>query len=91
MVDAAMVRKVAAIARLELTDQEVERMRKDLSDVLDAFAILDQAPPAEPAFQPLNLKNVTRKDEVEPSLPRTQALMNTKNTKDGYFLGPAVL
>ena len=93
MTDQAMVTKIAGIARLSLADKELEKMRKDLDEILDYFKILSQAPVSgvKPTFHPIEIKNATREDKVEPSLPREKALANTKNKEEGYFKGPSVI
>ena len=91
MVDKKTVQKVAEVARLNLSEKELEQFQKDLNEILQAFSILEKAPQAKPSFQPIEIKNATRKDEVEDSLPREKALANTKNKEDGYFKGPKVV
>ncbi len=60
------VLKLARLARLNLTDEEVEAFRKEMSDILEYVALLNDADVAglEPTSQVTGLKNVTRKDEV---------------------------
>jgi len=93
MVNKETVRKVAVTARLSLTPEEVDRFERDLNEILEAFAILEKAPTegVKPSFQPIDIKNVTRKDEVEKSLPREKALANTANKEGPYFKGPKVV
>jgi len=90
---AAEVKKVAEIARLKLTPVQIKSMDKDIKDIIKAFEVLEKAPTVgvKPSFQPIEIKNATRKDQVEPSLPRKKALANTKNKKDGYFTGPRAI
>ena len=86
------VRKVAQIARLKLSDQEVRKFSKDLESILDAFKDLERVPTrnVRPSFQPIETKNVLRKDAVERSLTQEQALANAKNKEKGFFKGPKV-
>ena len=60
------VLKLARLARLDLSDEEVESYRKELSAILDYVAQLDKADVAglEPTTQVTGLKNVTREDQV---------------------------
>jgi len=60
------VLKLARLARLDLTDEEVEAFRKEMSDILGYVAQLDGADVAglEPTSQVTGLKNVTREDMV---------------------------
>ncbi|MBI4174761.1 MAG: Asp-tRNA(Asn)/Glu-tRNA(Gln) amidotransferase subunit GatC, partial [Candidatus Aenigmarchaeota archaeon] len=82
------VEHVAAIARIKLTPSELKRMQKDLTEILAAFKTLDEAPSAEPSFQPVPMENVMREDIIEEPLPRDIALKNTKHKEKGFFKGP---
>ena len=82
------VRHVAKIARLELTKREVDKFQKDMNEILAAFKILDEAPNADPSFQPVEIKNVFREDKIETCLPNEVALKNTKHKEKGFFKGP---
>ncbi|MFH1456364.1 MAG: Asp-tRNA(Asn)/Glu-tRNA(Gln) amidotransferase subunit GatC [archaeon] len=88
-----LIEQVAKNARLNLTKKEVEEFLPQLKQVLETFSIVSKADTknTEPSFHPIKLENVTRKDEVEDSLSREEALSNTKHKKDGYFKGPKVL
>jgi len=92
MVDEETVRKVATLARINLTTEETRKFKKDLDEILEAFKVLEKAPTKgiEPSFQPLPVKNATRKDFIEPSLTQAEALANTKAKEKGYFRGPKV-
>lgn len=84
-----IVRQVAKIARLELTETEVKKFAKDLNDILSAFNDLDKArTDAKPSFQPLEIKDVLRDDTLEKSLAQDEALANTKHKENGFFKGP---
>ena len=70
------VAHLAMLARIELTDGELDRMLGELSVILDAVALVQQAPTegVEPMSHPLPLVNVARPDEVRPGLTAAQAL-----------------
>ncbi len=85
------VEHVAAIARIKLTPSELKRMQKDLTEILAAFKTLDEAPGAEPSFQPVPMENVMREDIIEEPLPRDIALKNTKHKEKGFFKGPKAI
>ena len=87
VVDAAAVRHVAELARIELTDEEIDQYRAEFADILDYFDRLD-AVPAVPAEE--RDEHVLRQDDVRPSLPPEEALRNAEETEDGYFKGPRV-
>ena len=90
------IEKVANLSRLNLTSEEEKRMKKDISDVLEAFSNLDKAFGAakkkeddvEPAFQPIDMKDVTRVDAHEEPYSQAKALSNTKHKEKGFFKGP---
>ena len=83
---------VARLARLELSDQEVERMCDQLSAILDAVGKVSELDLSgvEPTAHPLDLVNVLAEDEPRPSLPREEALANAPDPEDGFFGVPAV-
>lgn len=87
------VRHIAKLARIALTDEEIERYREQLSGILDHFQVLneidtDDVPPTAQAFA---LSNVQRPDEVRPSLPPQEVLRNAPRTEDAYLRVRAVL
>ena len=89
----ADVEHVARLARLALTDEEVDRLTGELAAVLDhaadvAALDLDGVPPTA---HPLPLRNVLRADEVRPTLPRDEVLAAAPATEDGRFRVPRIL
>ncbi|HJW97312.1 MAG TPA: Asp-tRNA(Asn)/Glu-tRNA(Gln) amidotransferase subunit GatC [archaeon] len=86
------VKRVSQVARLRLMENEIEKFTKDLEDMLEAFKDLERVDTkgVKPSFQPMETKNVLRKDRIEPSFSQEQALSNTKNKEKGYFKGPKV-
>lgn len=84
---------IARLARIALSDDEVERFRAQLSGILDHFAALAAVDTdgVEPTAHPLTLANVMRDDVIEPSLPRDDVLANAPLAEDGYFRVRAVL
>jgi aspartyl-tRNA(Asn)/glutamyl-tRNA(Gln) amidotransferase subunit C len=87
------VAKVARLARLKLTDDEVQSLTGQLGRILDYVAILDEldVSAVEPMVHAVELSNVLRADELTPSLPRTAALANAPKTDGKYFLVPAII
>ena len=87
MIDRDQVLHVAKLARLRLTDDEVERMSGELSTILDHIETigeldLDGVPPTSHV---LELENVLRADEPRPSLPRERALDQAPDpARDGF-------
>jgi aspartyl-tRNA(Asn)/glutamyl-tRNA(Gln) amidotransferase subunit C len=71
------VNHIAALARIELTDEMRERMKKDLSAVLGYIAVLDKADTAgvEPLYQVTGLQNQTRPDVHRNDFPMDEQLL----------------
>ncbi len=86
------VRKVARLARLELTDAELAVMQSQLSAILDYVAQLQQLDTSgvDELAHPLPVTNVFRTDVVQPSLPVNEALANAPRRLGDYFAVPAV-
>jgi aspartyl-tRNA(Asn)/glutamyl-tRNA(Gln) amidotransferase subunit C len=87
------VEKVAMLARLELSDAELDRMTADLGAILDHIQVLAELPLQDvgPTSQVLDLQNVLRDDVVRPSLPVEAVLANAPDREDGNFRVRAVL
>ena len=87
------VRKVASLARLELSPAELATMTEQLSAILNYFDQLKQVPTdgVEPLAHPLKVHNVFRADEPAPSLPVDLALANAPDRQGDFFGVPAVL
>jgi aspartyl-tRNA(Asn)/glutamyl-tRNA(Gln) amidotransferase subunit C len=82
------VLQLARLARLDLTDEEVEAFKKELSAILEYVAQLDKADVAglEPTTQVTGLKNVMRKDEVQDyGISRDDLLRLAPKTQDGQI------
>jgi aspartyl-tRNA(Asn)/glutamyl-tRNA(Gln) amidotransferase subunit C len=91
MIDREQVLHVARLARLELSDQEVEVMASELSGILDHVNKISELDLAgvEPTSHVVALENVTREDEPDPSLPRERALEQAPDPADGAFRVPS--
>ncbi len=86
------VRKVARLARLELTDAELAAMQPQLSAILEYVAQLQQLDTSgvDELAHPLPVTNVFRPDVLQPSLPVDEALANAPRRLGDYFAVPAV-
>jgi aspartyl-tRNA(Asn)/glutamyl-tRNA(Gln) amidotransferase subunit C len=86
------VRKVAWLARLELSDADLAAMRQQLSAILDYVAQLNEIDTTgvDELAHPLPIANVFRPDEPVPSLPVDAALQNAPKRTGDYFAVPAV-
>ncbi len=84
---------IALLARLGLTDTEVERFREQLSNILENFEILQQVDTTDipPTAQSIALQNIVRDDEVAESLPPSQILANAPQKEGNFFRVRAVL
>ncbi len=85
--------KVAALARLQLTDAEIDTFSNQLGGILDYVAMLDELDTSavEPMVHAIELTNVLRDDVLAPSLPRAEGLKNAPKQDGRYFLVPAIL
>jgi aspartyl-tRNA(Asn)/glutamyl-tRNA(Gln) amidotransferase subunit C len=93
IITTADVAKVAALARLRLDDDELERFTGQLAAVLDHAAdirALDLAG-VEPMAHPVPLGNVMRPDVPGPLLDRDEVLAAAPVAEDGQFRVPPVL
>ncbi len=86
--DQETVRKVAKVARLKLTEAELEQYAADLEDILTAFSVLDEAPSLEEFdLGPVKVEDVLREDTVcrdsDPS-----ELRDLMRTNDDWVRGP---
>ena len=88
-----MVEHIAELAKLQLTDEEIELYAEQLSAILDYAERLQAVDTTAipPTASVLPLRNVLRPDVAQPSLPRDEALANTADAADGQFRVDAVL
>jgi aspartyl-tRNA(Asn)/glutamyl-tRNA(Gln) amidotransferase subunit C len=93
MLTAEEVKKVALLARIELSDEEVEKFRKDLSMVLDYVEELKQVDTEglEIVSQVTGLQNVQREDVAVVADNLDEILANAPETKDRYYKVKAIL
>jgi len=87
------VRHIALLARLGLSEEEMERFREQLSDILENFEVLQEVDTADvdPTFQVTGMLNVVAEDEVVESSPQEDILANAPRAEDGFFRIRAVL
>ena len=84
---------IAELAKLDLTEQEIEQYAEQLSAVLDYASRLEQLNTDDipPTASVLPLQNVMREDVVRPSLPREKVIANAPAAIEGQFRVDAVL
>jgi aspartyl-tRNA(Asn)/glutamyl-tRNA(Gln) amidotransferase subunit C len=89
----ADVAHVARLARLELTDEELEQFTAQLGAVLEHAHDVEALDTAgvDPTAHPLPLRNVLREDRVTPSLDRDEVLAQAPDTEADRFKVPRIL
>jgi aspartyl-tRNA(Asn)/glutamyl-tRNA(Gln) amidotransferase subunit C len=87
------VRHVAALARLELAPEELERMRDVLSAIIAHVAELEafDVEGVLPTFYPVEIQAVLREDEITASLDRDEVLSGAPKSEAGGFAVPRVM
>ena len=81
---------VARLARLALTEEEIERLTEELGAILDAVGVVAELDLADvpPTSHPLDLVNVFAEDEPSESLPRDAVLALAPDAEAGAFRVP---
>ncbi|MBI2980436.1 MAG: Asp-tRNA(Asn)/Glu-tRNA(Gln) amidotransferase subunit GatC [Chloroflexi bacterium] len=87
------VRHIALLARLGLTEAEVDRLEEQLSNILENFEVLQQVDTSNvpPTSQSIALQNIVSDDKVAPSLSQEQVLANAPRKEGDFFRVQAVL
>jgi aspartyl-tRNA(Asn)/glutamyl-tRNA(Gln) amidotransferase subunit C len=91
VIDREQVLHVARLARLELAEEEVERMSGELSSILDHVERMNELEleNVEPTSHVVALENVLRADEPRPSWPRERVLEPAPDPAQGAFRVPS--
>ncbi len=84
---------IALLARVGLTESEVDRLSEQLSNILENFEILKQVDTSDipPTAQSISLQNVVSDDVIAPSLPLNDVLANAPQKDGDFFKVRAVL
>jgi aspartyl-tRNA(Asn)/glutamyl-tRNA(Gln) amidotransferase subunit C len=92
-IDSAEVRRIAALANLELDAETIEIFRDQLQSILDYVAMLDELDVSSipPTAYSVERRQPLREDEAQPSLRIEQALENAPGAAAGHFRVPRVL
>lgn len=87
------VARLASLARIELTDEEIARFAGEFDAILDAVASVSEVASDDvPATShPIPMTNVFRKDEVTETLTQEEALSGAPEAADGRFVVPQIL
>ena len=87
------VRNLAKLAKLNLTDRQIDKYSQDLTAVvgyMEEIKNIDVSQVSETS-RVTEEENIFREDEVKPSLSQKEALKNSNNTHNDYFLVPQIL
>ncbi len=88
-----VVRKVADLARLKVSEGELDSLVSDLSAMIGYVQVLNEVDTTDvaPMVHAVELHNVLRSDTIIESLPRSEALSNAPRSDGSYFLVPAII
>ncbi len=91
--DKETLKKVASVARINLTKNEEDSFLNELKEILNAFSEISKLDTTNVglSIQPLPVVNAFREDLIRESLSQDEALLNTTHKKDGYFKAPRVI
>lgn len=87
------VARLADLARIQLTDEEIDRFAGEFDSIMDAVASVSEVATEDvPATShPIAMTNVFREDVVENTLTQEQALAGAPEAQDGRFAVPQIL
>lgn len=93
MIDIEEVKKVANLARLQLTPEEEQEFTTQLNSILDYFEQLSEldTDKVTPTSRAINLNNIMRSDELEPFANREEILACAPETDGEFFKVPKIL
>ena len=91
-VDEKLVREIASLARLDLSQEETQMFVSQFKDILDYVSILNKVDTENvlPAYVSSANKTVIREDGIEPSVPTEEFLANAPQAKDDTIVIPRV-
>ena len=92
-VDRDEVLKISALAKLQLSEEEISLYTDQMNEILEYMKQLDEldTEDVEPLSHVLDQINMTRPDEEKTSLSRDEALQNAPETDGEYFIVPNVI
>jgi len=84
---------ISRLARISITDTDIEKMTEQLSNILDNFEILREVDTTgvPPTAQSIALQNIMRDDVITPSMPVQNVLANAPRQEEDFFKVNAVL
>ena len=91
-VNEGLVREIAFLARLDLTQEETEMFVSQFKDILDYVSILNEVDTenVSPAYLSSANTQTTREDQIEESIPTDEFLANAPDSMDDYVVIPRV-
>ncbi|HEY9872868.1 MAG TPA: Asp-tRNA(Asn)/Glu-tRNA(Gln) amidotransferase subunit GatC [Candidatus Obscuribacterales bacterium] len=93
MIDREQVRKVALLARLQITPEEEEQLTAQLGNILEYFEQLSELDVSnvKPTTRAIDVSNVTRPDEMQAYLDRESLLKEAPDQEGDFFKVPQIL
>ncbi|MFE4108235.1 Asp-tRNA(Asn)/Glu-tRNA(Gln) amidotransferase subunit GatC [Almyronema epifaneia] len=93
MIDLEQVRKVAHLARLELSPAEEQQFTGQLNDILDYFEQLNElnTEAVEPTTRAIEVSNITRADQLQSFAEREDLLSRAPDREESFFKVPKIL
>ena len=87
------VKHIAKLARLEFSEQEIDRFTEQLSTILDYVSKLNELETGnvKPTSHVIDLKNCFKEDEVKDSLPVDDSLRNAPQREKNFFKVPKII
>ena len=87
------VKHVARLARLSVSEEEIEVFRRQLSEILTYIGKLNELETSniEPTSHVLDIQNVFREDRITPSLSQEEALTGAPEQEEGFFRVPKII
>jgi aspartyl-tRNA(Asn)/glutamyl-tRNA(Gln) amidotransferase subunit C len=92
-ISAEEIKKIALLSRLEIQDNQIDSVGKQLNDILTYMDLISQVDisDVEPTGHAVSMRNVMREDVPQPSLANEKALQNAPEQENGYFKVPKVI
>ena len=92
-IDSDMVKHVAYLVRLGISEEEAQSFSHQFSAIIDYFNLLNEVDTSDtpPATQAFHRNMVLRSDEVKPSMPRAEFLRGAPESEEGCVKTPTVL
>ena len=93
MIKKEEIEHIGWLARIKLSEEEKELFEKQLSSILDYFAVLDEldTTDVEPTYHVIGITDVVRQDEPKAALAQSEVLRNAPKKENGYIKSPRML